>query len=46
MTSLYRQPGPPFWLTIKFPSGEEPDVRIARVQLLDQLDVEADDFSR
>jgi hypothetical protein len=33
--------GARFWLTIKFPSGEELDVRIARAQLLDQLDIEA-----
>jgi hypothetical protein len=35
--------GARFWLTIKFPSGEELDVRIARAQLLDQLDVEPDE---
>ena len=31
--------GARFWLTIKFPGGEELDVRIARAQLLDQLDI-------
>jgi hypothetical protein len=32
-----------FWLTITFPGGELFDVRIARVQLLEQLDIEADE---
>jgi hypothetical protein len=32
-----------FWLTITFPSGEELDVRIRRIQLLEQLNIEADD---
>jgi hypothetical protein len=31
------------WLAIKFPSGEELDVRIVRSQLLDQLDIDADE---
>ena len=31
--------GAQFWLTITFPSGEELDVRIARAQLLEQLDI-------
>jgi hypothetical protein len=35
--------GARFRLTIKFPSRETLDVRIARAQLLQQLDVEADD---
>jgi hypothetical protein len=35
--------GAQFWLTIKFPSGETLDVRIRRAQLLEQLDVEADE---
>jgi hypothetical protein len=30
-------------LTIRFPGGEELDVRIARSQLLQELDVEADE---
>ena len=34
--------GDRFWLTIKFPGGETLDVRIARTQLLEQLDIEAD----
>jgi hypothetical protein len=33
--------GAQFWLTLKFPSGEELDVRIRRIQLLEQLGVEA-----
>jgi hypothetical protein len=37
--------GDQFWLTLKFPSGEELFVRIARAQLLQELDVEADDES-
>jgi hypothetical protein len=32
-----------FQLTLKFPSGETLDVRIRRAQLLEQLDVEADE---
>jgi hypothetical protein len=32
-----------FRLTIKFPSGETLDVRIARAQLLEELGVKADD---
>jgi hypothetical protein len=32
-----------FCLTIKFPSGEELDVRILRAQLLEQLNIEADE---
>lgn len=35
--------GHQFWLTIRFPSGEELVVRIARSQLLQELDVEADE---
>jgi hypothetical protein len=35
--------GARFWLTIRFPGGETLDVRIARAQLLQQLDVEADE---
>jgi hypothetical protein len=35
--------GARLWPTIKFPSGETLDVRIARAQLLEQLDVEADE---
>ena len=35
--------GDQFWLTITLPGGEELDVRIRRVQLLEQLDVEADE---
>ena len=35
--------GARFWLTIRFPSGETLDVRIRRAQLLEQLDVEADE---
>ena len=35
--------GARFWLTIRFPGGETLDVRIARTQLLDQLDIEADE---
>jgi hypothetical protein len=31
------------WLTLRFPSGETLDVRIARTQLLHELDVDADD---
>ena len=30
-------------LTITFPSGEQLDVRIRRTQLLEQLDIEADE---
>ena len=33
--------GARFRLTIKFPGGEELEVRIARAQLLEQLDIEA-----
>ena len=32
-----------FRLTIRFPSGETLDVRIRRAQLLEQLDIEADE---
>ena len=32
-----------FCLTVTFPSGEELDVRVARSQLLEQLDIEADE---
>jgi hypothetical protein len=32
-----------FQLTLKFPGGETLDVRIRRAQLLEQLDVEADE---
>ena len=32
-----------FQLTLEFPSGETLDVRIRRAQLLEQLDVEADE---
>jgi hypothetical protein len=35
--------GARFWLTIRLPGGEELDVRIARAQLLQQLDIEADE---
>ena len=35
--------GARFWLTIRLPGGEELDVRIRRIQLLDQLDIDADD---
>ena len=36
--------GARFWLTIKFPNGEELDVRVARTQLLQELlDIEADE---
>jgi hypothetical protein len=35
--------GDQFWLTITFPGGETLDVRIRRAQLLEQLDVEADE---
>jgi hypothetical protein len=35
--------GDQFRLTIRFPGGETLDVRIARTQLLDQLDIEADE---
>jgi hypothetical protein len=35
--------GNQFWLTLRFPSGETLDVRIARTQLLHELDVDADD---
>jgi hypothetical protein len=35
--------GDQFWLTIKFASDETLDVRIRRAQLLEQLDIEADD---
>jgi len=31
--------GAQFWLTIRFPGGEELEVRIARSQLLQQLDI-------
>jgi hypothetical protein len=30
-----------FWLTIRFPCGETLDGRIARSQLLEQLDIES-----
>ena len=33
--------GARFRLTLKFPSGETLDVRIARAQLLEQLDIES-----
>ena len=33
--------GTQFWLMITFPGGEELDVRIARAQLLGQLDIES-----
>ena len=35
--------GNQFWLTIAFPNGELFDVRIARAQLLEQLDIETDE---
>ena len=35
--------GARFRLTIKFPNGEELEVRIARAQLLEQLDIETDE---
>jgi hypothetical protein len=35
--------GARLWLTIAFPNNETLDVRIARGQLLEQLDVEADE---
>jgi hypothetical protein len=35
--------GARFWLTIRFPSNETLDVRIARSQLLEQLDVGDDE---
>jgi hypothetical protein len=35
--------GARFWLTIKFPSNETLDVKIRRVQLLQQLDIEVDE---
>jgi hypothetical protein len=35
--------GARLWLTITFPNNETLDVRIARAQLLQELDVEADD---
>jgi hypothetical protein len=41
--TLVRPANDRFQLTLKFPSGEELDVRIARAQLLDQLDIEADE---
>ena len=34
--------GARFWLTIRLPGGEELDVQIARAQLLQQLDIDAD----
>ena len=33
--------GARFWLTLKFPSGETLDVRIARTQLLEQINIES-----
>jgi hypothetical protein len=35
--------GNQFWLTLQLPGGEELDVRIRRAQLLEQLDIEADE---
>jgi hypothetical protein len=35
--------GARFWLTITFPNNETLDVRIRRAQLLERLDVEADE---
>ena len=35
--------GARFWLTIRLPGGEELDVQIARAQLLQQLDIDADE---
>ena len=35
--------GAQLWLTITFPGGEKFDVKIRRAQLLEQLDVEADE---
>jgi hypothetical protein len=35
--------GARFRLTIKFPGGETLEVRIARAQLLDQLDIDVDE---
>lgn len=43
VTRLADDGGTRFRLTLKFRSGEELEVRIARVQLLEQLDVEADE---
>ena len=40
---VVRPEGDQFWLTFKFASGEELDVRIRRAQLLEQLDIEADE---
>ena len=39
VTRLAGDGGERFWLTIRFPGGEELDVRIARSQLLEQLDI-------
>jgi hypothetical protein len=39
--SLADDGGARFRLTLKFPSDETLDVRIARVQLLQQLDIES-----
>jgi hypothetical protein len=35
--------GAQFWLAITFPGGEELDVRIRRIQLLEQLNIEGDE---
>ena len=35
--------GARFWLTIRLPGGEELDVRIARAQLLQELNIDADE---
>ena len=35
--------GNQFWLTLQLPSGETLDVRMRRAQLLEQLDVGADE---
>ena len=35
--------GARFWLTIRLPGGEELDVQIARAQLLQQFDIDANE---
>jgi hypothetical protein len=40
---VVRPDGDQFWLTITLPGGEELDVRIRRAQLLERLDIEADE---
>jgi hypothetical protein len=41
VTAVRPTDGDQFWLTIKFPGGEELDARIARTQLLQELGVES-----